>query len=394
MARLWLELNPQVRIVGITGSYGKTNTTVAVAKVLSKKYSTIQTDLNLDTIYNLPITLLKIKPWTEGLVLEMGVDHPGEMDFHLRLVRPEVGILTGITPVHSDEEHLGSIENIIKEKGKLLESLPRDGLAVLNFDDQNVRKMAKKSKAPVLFYGTDKKNCHLWANEIKVNFEGLKFVLNIGKNKYVVKTGLIGKHHIYTCMAGWAVGNYFKIPPEKIFQALQELQPLKGRLNLEEGPANTILLNDAKRANPVSTIAGLETLNELNAKRKIAILGEMGELGDFSEKGHRIVGEKIAKTKIDFLIGVGPLTKFIIEEAVKNGFHSNKCFWAKNVYEAANFLKNNIHEGDLLYLKGSLLRHLERIVMILNGKKVNCFLVSCHNYNQCDSCPNLLKKIK
>jgi len=389
LAKIWLELNPQLRIVGITGSYGKTNTTVAITKVLSQKYPAIQTDLNLDTIFNLPITILKVKPWTEALVLEMGVDHPGEMDFHLNLVKPQIGVLTGITPVHSDQEHLGSLEGIIEEKGKLLRSLPEDGLAVLNYDDENVRKMAKFSRSPVIFYGQDKKNCQIWADKIQVGLDGLKFELHDGSKVYKITTGLIGGHHVNTCMAAFAVGKFLEVPEEKIIFALGKLNPLNGRLNIQKGPKNCLLLNDALRANPASTAAGLIALDELPAKRKIAVLGEMGELGDFSEKGHRQVGEQIAGLGIDYLVTVGPLTKFIVDSALKRGFSSKKVFWTKDVKQAAEVLNKILKKDDMLYLKGSLLRHMERILMILEGKKVKCQEVSCHFYQPCEKCPNL-----
>lgn len=389
LARFWLEVNPQLRIVGITGSYGKTNTAVAVAKVLSQRFPTIQSDLNLDTVYNLPITILKTKFWTEGLVLEMGVDCPGEMDFHLSLVKPQVGIVTGITPVHSDEEHLGSLEGIIKEKAKLLKALPEDGLAILNHDDENVREMAKLTKKKVIFYGIDKHNCDYWADKIEVRTEGLSFCLHDGEEELRIKTGLIGAHHIYTCMAAFAVGRYFNIAEDKIISALASLEPLSGRLNLEKGPKETILVNDTRRANPASTIAGLQTLADLPGKRKIAVLGEMGELGSFSEEGHRLVGKKVAQLKIDYLVTIGPLTKFIVDETVKNGFSSKKVFLAKDVQEAANILKKTIKKDDLLYLKGSLLRHLERVVLLLEDRQVDCHLVSCHRYQSCSTCPKL-----
>lgn len=394
LAKFWLEVNPQLRIVGITGSYGKTSTTVAITKVLSKKFPTVQTDFNLDTVYNLPITILRVKPWTEGLVLEMGVDHPKEMDFHLSLVQPQIGVVTGISPVHSDKEHLGSLEEIIKEKSKLLEALPEDGLAVLNYDDENVRKMAKITNARFIFYGKDKKNCQVWADKIKINLEGLTFNLHHKEKLLKINTNLIGSHHVQTCMAAYIVGNYFGVSDEQILVALDELKPLQGRLNLEKGPMGCLLINDSRRANPASTIAGLITLSDLPGGRKIAVLGEMGELGNFSEEGHRLVGKRLAGLKIDFLVAIGPLTKFIVDEARKKGFSPKNSFWVVNVVEASEVLRKIIKKNDLIYLKGSLLRHLERVILILEGKKVDCQEISCHQYNLCQTCPKLLNNIK
>lgn len=388
IAKLWLELNPQLKIVGVAGSYGKTNTTVAIYKALSKKMPTVRTDLNLDTNYNLPITILKIKPWTEALVLEMGVDHIGEMDFHLSLVSPKVAVITGITPVHSDKEHLGSIEGIIKEKGKLLESLSEDGLAILNYDDEQVRKMAQLTKAKVIFYGKDREHCDYWFERVSVKTEGSSFDLHTPQRKtFQVKTGLIGGHHTSTCLAAFAVASFLGVSEAEILKALEELTPLSGRISLESGPKGSWLINDARRANPVSTIAGLITLADLPGRKKIAVLGEMGELGSFSEEGHRMVGRKLAELKIDFVIAVGPLTKHLTDEAVKNGLSRNSVFWVKDIQEAALKLGALVKQSDLIYLKGSLLRHMERIIMILEGQEIRCRKGFCHRYQLCHSCP-------
>lgn len=394
LAKFWLEVNPQLKIIGITGSYGKTNTAVAVAKVLAKKYPAVLTDLNLDTVYNLPLTILKVKPWTEALVLEIGVDHPEEMDFHLSLVKPQMGIVTGITPVHSDKEHLGSLERIVREKSKLLEALPDDGLAILNYDDINVRKMATASKAPVIFFGKDKNNCQFWADGEKISLNGLAFNLHYKNKALKITTGLLGSHHLYTCLAAYIVGNYLGLSDEQILSALRELEPLPGRLNIEKGPLGSLLINDSRRANPASTVAGLVTLAELPGKRKIAVLGEMGELGSFSEEGHRLAGKKLAELKIDLLVAIGPLTKFIVEEAIKNGFKQDNAFWTPDVMKASQILKKQIREEDLIYLKGSLLRHLERIILILENKKIDCQKVFCHRYDLCLTCPQLINSIK
>lgn len=206
IAKNWLKLNPQVTIIGITGSYGKTNTARAIFQVLSEKYRTLQTDLNLDTNYNLPITLLKIRPWHQKVVLEYGVDHKGEMDWHLSLVRPQVAVLTGINPTHSDEEHLGSLQNIIKEKKKLLLALPKNGLSVLNWEDEFVRQMTQGIKVKILFYGLDKKHCDFWAEKIKVDFNGTSFILGYEEKKIPMRTGLIGRHFVQSCLAAAAVG--------------------------------------------------------------------------------------------------------------------------------------------------------------------------------------------
>lgn len=387
LAKIWLEINLQLTVVGVTGSYGKTAAVYAIARVLSSKYSVNRTDLNLDTAFNLPITILKTKIWNEVLVLEYGVDHQGEMDQHLSLVKPQIAVLTGITPVHSDKDHMGSLNNIIKEKRKLVEAIPKDGLAIFNYDDEIVRGVGQEFLGRKIFYGT-KKEADIWADDIKIALSGTEFNLHDGNEEIKIKTGLIGYPAVYTCLVAKIIGEELKVKQDKILAKLAQIKPLPGRLSVEPGPLGTVLINDAKRANPASTIAGLRSLSEFPG-RKVAVLGEMGELGELEEKMHREIGREVAKLKIDFLVGVGPLTKFIIEEAVKNGKNKSEIFWTKDVQEAAEYLRRILQKGDLLYLKASLLRHLERIILLLEGKEVKCKEIVCHHYQPCETCPKL-----
>jgi len=391
-ARFWLKFFPNLTIVGVTGSYGKTNTTRAITQVLSEKFPTLQTDLNLDTVYNLPITILKLRPKHRALVLEYGVDHKNEMDFHLSLVKPQIGVITGINPTHSDPELLGSLEGIIEEKSKLLKALPPqpEGWAILNWDDKKVKKMEEATKAKIIRYGITPE-CDYWAKDIKVDFSGTSFTLYSQKEEIKIKTGLVGRHFVLNCLAAAAVGRIKGLSWEEIKRGLGKLKPLTGRLSVEKGPRGSILLDDHLRANPASTLAGLQALVDLPTKgRRIAVLGEMGELGSSAKKEHQRVGRELAKLKkIDYLISVGPLQKLTAQAAIKEGMKKEQVFWVKDVSEAAEVLKKILQVGDLIYLKGSLLRHTERILLILKGKKVGCKLTLCHYYWQCQNCPYL-----
>ena len=369
LAKFWLLLHPAVTVIGITGSYAKTNTTVVISTILSTKFKTLQTDINLDTLYNIPITILHLGD-QKKLVLEYGVDHQNEMDFHLFSAKPKVAVVTGISPVHADNEHLGSLEKIIAEKTKLIESLPKSGFAILNWDDKNVRRMNQATLAQTIFYGTDADNCDIWADKVKVSFKGTEFDLHVQGEKIRLKTKLIGAHHAYNILAATAVALTQKMTLKEISKAVQNLIPLDGRLSVEPGPKNTVILNDSRRANPFSTIAGLQVLDELSGKRKIAVLGEMGELGSYDEEGHREVGRFIKNIKIDYVIGVGGSAKFILEEA-KKSMKKDKVILAKDVFEAAGLLESILKKGDLVYLKGSLLKHVERILLLLEGEDVD-----------------------
>ena len=275
-AKLWRLFFPSLVIIGVTGSYGKTSTTRAIKFALGEKFSALTTDINLDTVFNLPLTLLKIRPKNKALVLEYGVDHRGEMKTHLRLVKPQIGVLTGISPVHAEKGLLGSLSGIIKEKGELLEALPKTGWAVLNFANPYVRQMAKKTKAKIISYG-DKEDADFWLKNAIVSLKGTSFLIGLRQEKkekeIMVKTRLIGRHFGEEIMAALAVARILGIKEKEAARNLEKITPLPGRMSLEKGPKDTLLLNDSLRANPASTIAGLETLSEIpEGLRKIAVL--------------------------------------------------------------------------------------------------------------------------
>jgi len=434
LAKNWLNFCHPTQIA-ITGSQGKTNTTQILAKVLSKIGPTVVTDVNLDTIFNVPITALKITPWTKYAVFELGVDHPNEMNKHLEIVKPKIGIITGISPVHTDKEHFGSLENLIREKRKLIENLPDEksgGVAILNYDDENVKKMASFTKAKVIFYGTNKKYCQYYFDEtsVKVTLSGTsfrvychpspsdsegKFISESQKkmlkqvqhdkkiiNSLIISTQLIGLHHSYNLTAVYAVLKTI-FPTDKkanqiFLKTVSQLKPLRGRMNIEKGPMGTILLNDCLRASPKSTDEGLKTFYHIKYTpschpelvsgshiiknpRKIAILGVMGELYD-PIKEHKKTAKTLIEYPPDMVIGVGEYRKYTISEAKKLGFPKDKLFFAEDVFEAAEILKKILKPGDFIYLKSSLLRNLWRIIKILNNQPVCCQKELC-SYEHC-----------
>ncbi len=391
LAAAWLSKLHPIQI-GITGSQGKTNTTEIVTKVLEKMGPTIRTDVSLDTTFNVPITALRVRPSTRFVIWELGIDHPGEMDAHHEIAQPSIACVTGISPVHTDKEHMGSLETLIKEKRKIIEHLPENGTAVLNRDNEFVRNMASHTQATVKWYGTTPE-CDMWVDRksIKITLEGTHAEFYIQNNTHqsqVIKlqAGLIGTHHVYNIMCAYLLVQA-ALPGKRITNLFSEiisgLKPLPGRMSIEKGPLDTVLLNDSLRANPASTQAGLETLHAIEYKqgRKIAVVGEMGELED--PKGeHQKTGTQIAQLDLDYVICIGPLRKFTINEAIKKGFPKDKIAYAADVFEAADRLRKILKKNDLWYLKGSLLRNYNRIIKLLNGQEVCCDAVLCP-YDHC-----------
>lgn len=389
LAARWLSLWHPTQIA-ITGSQGKTGTTEIITALAKTLGSTVRTDVNLDTTFNVPITALKVRPKTKYIIWELGIDHPGEMARHLQIANPTISVITGISPVHTDEEHMGSLKTLISEKQKIIEVLPSEGHAVLNADNEYVQSMAVATKAHIHWFScsdtdaevlVDPDSIHLTLSGTTATFQDTEL-----KTTFKVTTPLIGKHHVSNLMAGYLVFKLLMTNQDQTAQqfasVVSELHPLRGRMSLEKGPHDTFLLNDSLRANPESTKVGLESLNEMEyTGRKIAVIGEMGEL-EKPEEEHRKTGIQIAPMKFDYVVCIGPLRKYTIEAAIQHGFPKENIVYATDVFEAANLLKTFLKPHDLWYVKGSLLRNYKRIIQLLNGEEVCCHQTLCP-YNHC-----------
>lgn len=417
IARNWVKLYPKIKIFGITGSYGKTSTTKAIETVLNSKYSVLTTDINLDTSFNLPITLLKLRPHHQRLIFEYGIDHLGEMDQHLTLVKPDIAILTGITNVHTDSEHLGSMANLIAEKYKLIQNTKSNGGAILNWDDMHVRKISRKLTLPFISYGVAK-DADIYATNIKITEAGTSMKINfkptfwkkVRQPPFAVKTApdmakqtgainatipFIGQQFVHQAMIAVAVGITENIPLKQITIALKGVKILPGRMSIEHRKKGIVILNDSLRSNLASALAGIQSFDQMKLNirpaHKLVVMGEMGEIShQQNTKTHQKIGEAIAKAKtIDKLIAVGPLMGQAARFAIRHGMSRDCVHLVDNPYQAGQLLKNIIKPTDFVYLKGSLLRHMERVLLILDNKQVQCRAVSCPFYHQCPNCQYL-----
>jgi len=392
LAKLWLVFHPDVKVVAVTGSFGKTTTAQIIYRLLAKVGETVVTDINLDTVYNLPLTILRVDRKTKYLVLEVGVDKKREMDFHLQLFRPDIVVITGITPVHSENNLLGSISGIMNEKEKILKSLPRSGTVIANADDYHVRNMINRNHSGhVLWYGLEKKDLGVSGSDVKVSLSGTSFKIVIeSKGEIPLSGSFVGKQFIYSFLAAGGVALEERFDLNLLKNIARNFKAMPGRMHLEKGPNGSLVINDSLRANPMSTKAGLETLSTLTSNRKIAVLGEMGELGKYSKEEHKKIGRQIGNLKLDYFIGTGSNMKYAVEEAGK-ALTSNRAIYADDVTQASKIIKDRIglRKGDIMYLKGSLLKHMERILIELGGEKITCQKVSCHIYHSCKKCPNL-----
>lgn len=360
LAKQVAKMYPQSTFIGITGSVGKTSTAKACLAVLSQKFPTISTSENLDPILNIPITLLNLRPKIKKVILEMGVEYPGEMDFYLSLVVPSTRIVTMVSFAHS--QFLGGIEQIYEEKSKLIKSLPRDGLAILNYDDPNTRKMATLTQAKVLFYGTDKQKCDVWAGNIRIENFQTRFELNYGVERVEVELKLLGKHQVYPALAAAALGISCDLSLISIKKGLESVGGAQHRLEVCEGVNGAIVLDDTYNSSPAALEESLNVLQQLPARKRVAVLGEMRELGEFSENLHRIAAQKIYKDKLDQVFLGGGDAKYMADELIRLGYPEDRIHYNLTNSQLVSRILSSCSRGDVVLIKASRAVRLDEVV--------------------------------
>lgn len=360
LAKQYAKLYDRERFIGITGSVGKTIAVLASAAVLSQKFKVITTKPNLDPILNIPNTLLRMTPNTQKCILEMGIEYPGEMDFYLSLIRPKVTIVSKISYAHS--QFLGDISNIASEKGKLVGQLPTDGVAILNWDNLETRKLSQKCKGSVVFFGTDEQNCNVWAGNIRIEDFKTTFELNLGVERVKVNYKLLGKHQVYPALAAAALGIVYDIPLTKIKLALESVEPFEHRMQVVPGPSGSVILDDTYNSSPSALQEALETLLHIPGRRRVVVLGEMRELGKYSETLHREVARKIYKEKMDMVFLGGGDANFIADELKSLGFLDERIETNLQNSQIVSRLLKSLGKGDICLIKGSRAVRLDEVV--------------------------------
>ncbi|HTP09143.1 MAG TPA: UDP-N-acetylmuramoyl-tripeptide--D-alanyl-D-alanine ligase [Anaerolineae bacterium] len=360
LAKWWRLRQKNLRVIGVTGSVGKSSTKELIATVLERDFVILKSEGNLNNEIGLPLTLLQLEPKHQRAVLEMGMYARGEIIRLAELAQPIVGVITNVGPVHL--ERLGSIETIAEAKAELVQALPPEGTAILNFDDARVLAMRDKTQAQVLTYGLDPQ-ADLWADEIaSEGLEGIHFRLHYRNEEFHVQVPLLGRHSVHTALRAVAVGLAEGMTWDHILEGLQDRRA-QLRLVAVPGPNGSTVLDDSYNASPASMIAALNLLAELNG-RKIAVLGDMLELGEYEDEGHRMVGLR-AIDATDVLVTVGELGRVIAQEALNNGMMSDRVKICGTNEEATAFLNSIVQPGDMILIKGSRGLHMEDIVNAL-----------------------------
>ncbi|HDQ71715.1 MAG TPA: UDP-N-acetylmuramoyl-tripeptide--D-alanyl-D-alanine ligase [Chloroflexi bacterium] len=351
-----------LRVIGITGSVGKTTTKELAAAVLTNRYQTLKSEASYNNEIGLPLTLLHLTGAHERVVLEMGMYDVGEIADLARIARPHVGVVTIVRPVHI--ERAGSFERIVAAKTELIEALPPapEGVAILNYDDEPVRQMAHATDARVFYYGLSPE-ADLWADEIEgLGLEGIRFKMHYQDEVLHVKIPLLGRHSVHTALRASAVGLVEGMNWQEIIEGLRR-PSAQLRLVAVPGPAGSIILDDTYNASPSSTIAALNLLEELDG-RKFAVLGDMLELGTYEREGHEKVGMRALEVA-DVLIAIGSRGRIIGETAIRWGMPSDRVFLVEGCAEAVAILSKLVTGDDVILVKGSREMQMEEIVNAL-----------------------------
>ena len=385
-------------IIGITGSVGKTGAKEAVYAVLSSKYNVRRNVKNYNNEIGLPLTIIgsespgksiigwilvfikaiKLiliinKNYPKILILEMATDKPGDMKYLNKIAKCRIGIITRIGSSHI--KYFNSIKNIAKEKSLLIKNLPQSGTAILNYDDELTLAMKELTNANILTYGL-REGSKVRAREIALSLNksinaydlvGISFKISYENSIIpVILPNIISKSSVYSVLIGACAGIIYDVNLIAISQSIKNINMPKGRMNAIRGIKNTLIIDDSYNSSPESSMVAIDSIKDIPLRanaEKYAVLGDMLELGSYSEEWHKQVGKYLAKAGIDKLITVGERSRDIDRGALDAGMASNNIFHFSNLRQAGIFIQNRIKEGDLILVKGSQGVRMEKIVL-------------------------------
>jgi UDP-N-acetylmuramoyl-tripeptide--D-alanyl-D-alanine ligase len=351
------------KVVGITGSNGKTTTKQMVAGILAQTAPGLATPGNYNSQIGLPLVLSRIKSTDKWMVLEMGATEPGHIHHLSEIARPHIGIITSIGPAHLAS--FGSLVRIAESKWELIESLPSDGCAVLPWGEPALEPHIRSFKNKIIFFGEDS-CCPIRASAIHVG-EKIEFTLHVGSQRAFVHLPFGGRFNVKNAMAAAAAAYFMDIPIETIVKGLENFKPPDMRMEIQYHPSGAVLVNDAYNANPASMENSVRSFVEsFDDKKRVVVLGSMLELGSESEKLHFHVGGELGRLPIDRMILVGSEVKPLKEGSLAAGLSSDHIIEAGNYQEVLAALSPFLNTESAILFKGSRGVHLEEVIGALN----------------------------
>ena len=361
----WLRQNTIIPVIAVTGSTGKTSTKDFLAAVLSSLGDVVVTKGNHNNELGMPLTICRLEEDTKAMVVEMGMRGLGQIDFLCNIAKPKYGLITNIGKTHC--ELLGSQENIAQAKCELLAHIPSDGVIALNSSDRAlIAPWLDTCKGRIVWYdstGRDK-NAEYRAENIIQHPEGITYELHAGDHSEKIHLAVHGVHNVSNSMAAIAIAREVGVDWKSIVSALAQAKLTGMRLDITKNADGVTVINDAYNANPDSMKSAISVLMNQEGSRKIAVLGDMYELGKYEEQSHREVGNEAAVQHVDYLIAVGQLGALIGESAQMAGCRVD---FAKDNAEASSLLRQYIKTGDAVLVKGSRGMKMEQIVQSLMG---------------------------
>ncbi len=346
-----------LKVIGITGSAGKTTTKEMTASILKRVSRTSFSYANIDPVYNIPSTILRCTPFTRFLVLEMGVEFPGEMDYYLWLAKPDIALITNVYPTHT--EFLKNVGGVAKEKGKIAKALRANNFVILNKESQVLKEISKTIKAKIVWYG---KEGDIRAEKARLKDDtSTEFTLVVGKNKLVVRLPVVGEQFVSNALGASAIGYCLKVTPQEIKVGLENFKPLEHRMAIHLLKSGAILLDDTYNNNPEAAKEALKTLKSIAGKRKmVVVIGDMLELGDLGLSAHRELGRLIGSLGVSNVIGVGPASYELVKTAKED--LGDNATWVSKMEEVLPLVKALLGKETVILIKGSRAIGLDRLV--------------------------------
>lgn len=351
----------KIPFIAVTGSVGKTTTRDMVYSTVSEKYNSLKNVGNLNNQFGVPLTLFNLNKEHECAVIEMGMSGFNEIEYLVNIVNPQIGVISNIG--YSHVEHLGSRDGIFKAKMEITTNFDENSLLIINGDDDCLKTLKNKELVYKLrTFGFEKDN-DIYCESFKMDEESITFIAIVDGKKEEFFIPTVGKHNIYNAMAAILVGINLNMTIEEIKNGLKKFQCTKNRLDIIKNN-NITIIDSVYNASIDSMTAALNILGRYE-QRRVAILGDMFEMGEFAEFGHRQVG-KSALNNVDVLIAIGKNSEFIVEELKLNNMNSNNLYHFETKEKAIEKLDDIIQENDIILVKASRGMHLEKIVEYLN----------------------------